>query len=85
MIYYIALDEIMAKMTTAEMAQAVEKLNNARIQQVVLTMPKFKIDYKYVNVVRHIQALGVTKIFNAGEGDFGDLFEEVNEDFFRRF
>ncbi|XP_022659099.1 serpin B6-like isoform X5 [Varroa destructor] len=70
------IDEIMAKMTTAEMAQAVEKLNNARIQQVVLTMPKFKIDYKYVNVVRHIQALGVTKIFNVGEGDFGDLFEE---------
>ncbi|XP_022692665.1 leukocyte elastase inhibitor-like isoform X3 [Varroa jacobsoni] len=73
------IDEIMAKMTTAEMAQAVEKLNNARIQQVVLTMPKFKIDYKYVNVVRHIQALGVTKIFNVGEGDFGDLFEEVKD------
>nr|ALC78838.1 serpin-1 [Dermanyssus gallinae] len=71
------IDEVLVTMTAAEMHSAVEKLNATRSPQVLLTMPKFKIDYKYGNLVEHMKALSVTKIF-AG-GDFGDLFEEMGD------
>lgn len=64
-------------MTAAEMSRIVTKLENLRGPKVVLTMPKFKIDYRYGNVVPHLKSLGVNKIFKAGVGDFGDLFDEV--------
>lgn len=76
-VVYEISDEVLARMTASDLAQAVEKLNNVRGPKVVLTMPKFKIDYKYGNVMDHMRALGVNKIFTPGVGDFGDLFEKV--------
>ncbi|OQR66414.1 putative serpin-Z12-like [Tropilaelaps mercedesae] len=71
------IDEVLSNIHIMDVAQAVEKLNNAKGPKVVLTMPKFKIDYKYGNIVEHMKAIGVNKIFSPGDGDFGDLFEKM--------
>lgn len=70
------IDDILSTMSAAEMSSAVEKLNSSYGPKVILTMPKFKIDYKYDSLMSHMKALGVNKIFKAGEGDFGDLFSK---------
>lgn len=70
------IDEIIAKMTAAEMFRILDKLYKPNGPDIVLTMPKFKINFKYESIVDHMQALGVKKIFSAGEGDFGELFKK---------
>lgn len=59
------------------MIRSVEKLDTVSGPKVVLTMPKFKIDFKYKSIVDHLKALGVTKLFKGDIADFGDFFEQV--------
>lgn len=65
-------------MKVDELASAIDSLNSYHGPKVVLTMPKFKIEYNFGKVKDHMQQLGVNKIFNAGVGDFSNMFSEVS-------
>ena len=61
------------EMTPTDMASAIEGLQRYTDARVVLTLPKFKIEYSIDAVKDRMRKLGVKKIFKASEGDFGNM------------
>ena len=62
------------RMTPTGMASAIGGLRECEGSTVVSTLPKFKMEYKVENAKCLLRQLGVEKIFEASEGDFGSMF-----------
>lgn len=61
------------EITPTDMASAIGALQRFTDATVVLTLPKFKIEYNNDDVKSLMKKLGVEKIFKASENDFGNM------------
>ena len=61
-------------MTPTGMASAIEGLRGYEGSTVVLTLSRFKMEYKVENAKCLLRQLGVEDIFETSEGDFGSMF-----------
>lgn len=61
-----------------EPAELVKVIKSAKYRQdVILSMPKFKIEYHFRSVQSCMKELGVEKIFVPCGADYGNLFTSV--------
>lgn len=74
-------DEIIAEAPPSELASTIRDVRGPEGFQVILTMPKFKIEYNLADLPKRLADLGVSKMFIAGECDFGNLFSDVSLEF----
>lgn len=78
-------DDVLLETTPSDIASALNELNNSMGPPVDLTMPKFKIEYNFESVKDHMKQLGVNKIFQAGLGDFSNMFSNSEVSLSSRF
>lgn len=62
-------------MSTSALEETVKKLSGH--QKLILRMPKFRIEYDHRDVIKHLERLGLHKIFDEHQCDFGNLFSKV--------
>lgn len=73
------LDEVLASIQIQDLIRAVESPRGN--SEVTLTMPIFKIEYRFNRTQELLQELGVNEIFVPGVGDFGNLSKNVRHPF----
>ena len=74
-------DEVLAGMQPTELSNALR--SEFFRGRVVLSMPKFKIEYTFDKVQNILSELGVKRIFSPGDADFGNLFLKVSASHWR--
>ena len=78
-------DEVISGVRAADLVTAMQSCDSPA-GEIILSMPKFKIEYDFANVTNVMKELGVREIFIRDVGDYGNLFLEVgnheNRDFF---